>query len=80
MVLKVTSLESVVLDEAVYGEFVDVAKESRVGSVDGAVFRVMEEGNGCALVPMVRMISADLTGSSLMSSRVIGGNSALSTA
>jgi hypothetical protein len=43
VVLKVSPLESVVLDEAVCGTPVDVAKEPKVGSVDGLVFRVMED-------------------------------------
>jgi hypothetical protein len=69
-----------VFDEAVCGEPADVAKESELGSVDGVVLRVMEDGNDCALVPMLRMICADLVGSSSISSRVMDGNSALSTA
>jgi hypothetical protein len=40
----VSSLESVVLDDAVYGASVDVANEFVVGRVDGEVFRVIEEG------------------------------------
>jgi len=80
VVLNVASLESVVLEEAVSGEPADVAKELELGNVDGEVPRVVEDGNGCARVPMVRMMCADFVGSSSMSSRVMGGNSALSTA
>ena len=43
VVLNVISLESVVLDDAVCGMPVDVAKESEVDSVEGVVFRVMED-------------------------------------
>jgi hypothetical protein len=43
VVLNVISLESVVLDDAVCGMPVDVAKESEVGSVEGVVFRVIED-------------------------------------
>jgi hypothetical protein len=44
VVLKVSSLESVVLDDAVCGASVDVANEFVVGRVDGEVSRVIEEG------------------------------------
>ena len=50
VVLKVSSLESVALDDAVCGASVDVAKEFVVGRVDGEVSRVIEEGRGFFVV------------------------------
>jgi hypothetical protein len=77
VVLKVASLAEVEVLEAVCGVSVVVAKESRVGRVDGAVSRVTEEGT--VVSPMVRMICEDLVGRASMSSLVMGGNSAART-
>lgn len=79
VVLKVSSLESVVELDAVYGAPVDVEKEPEVGNVERVVAWASEEGTEDTVFPMVRMICEDLVGRCWTSFCVMGRNSASRT-
>lgn len=75
MVLKVRSLDEVVVVDAVGGASVDAASEVDVGRLRGDVFDVVNEGRRVCTFPIILKISADLVGRAWMSSCAIGGNS-----
>jgi hypothetical protein len=75
VVLKVRSLDEVVVVDAVGGASVDAASEVDVGRLRGEVFDVVKEGRRVWTFPIILKISADLVGRAWTSSRVIGGNS-----